>query len=87
MSGPEIDPRAATLLFGNRIRQIREEQGISQDALAHRAGLHSSIVGRLERGVHQPTLSTILAVGYGLGVDPAELLAGLLDATHRRPGD
>ena len=50
------------------MRKIRESQGITQDRLAKRADLHSSIIGRLERGAHEPRLSTVIAVARGLGV-------------------
>jgi transcriptional regulator with XRE-family HTH domain len=73
----DIDPRAVTIAFGRRLREVREREGLSQDALGLRAKLHRSIIGRLERGAHQPTLSTALAVAFGLGVRPGELLDDL----------
>ena len=75
----DIDPRALTIAFGKRMRELREREGLSQDALSDRAKLHRSIIGRLERGAHQPTLSTALAVAKGLGVTPGELLDKLVE--------
>jgi transcriptional regulator with XRE-family HTH domain len=56
------------------MRQLRERKDLTQDALAHRAGLHTSIVTRLERGVREPRLTTMMAVAIGLEVSLGELL-------------
>jgi transcriptional regulator with XRE-family HTH domain len=55
------------------MRQLREQRGLTQDVLAHRAGLHSSIVARLERGAHEPRLTTMMAVAQGFEISLAEL--------------
>ena len=51
--------------LGKRLRELRLQAGISsQEALAHRAGMHRTYIGRLERGesgVTVDTLATILA--------------------------
>ncbi len=36
--------------FGERVRKLRLERGLTQEALAARAGLHSTYVGGIERG-------------------------------------
>lgn len=68
------DPRASSAAFGRRVRQLRNERGLSQDALARATDVHTTMIGRLERGVREPRLSTILRVAYGLDVEPGELL-------------
>ena len=45
--------------------------------LSHRCGLHFSEISRLERGGRDARLTTIVKVAQGLGVAPAELLAGM----------
>ena len=51
--------------IGERLRSLRQAAGIpSQEALAHRAGVHRTYVGRVERGESGITvemLATILA--------------------------
>jgi transcriptional regulator with XRE-family HTH domain len=45
-----FDPRPADDLFGERIRALRERQGLSQVALAQRLGVNASTVVAWERG-------------------------------------
>jgi transcriptional regulator with XRE-family HTH domain len=72
---------AASVAFGRRLRKLRAEHGLSQDQLAERAGMRSTVIGRLERGVREPRLTTILRVARGLGVQPGALLDGLDNAS------
>jgi transcriptional regulator with XRE-family HTH domain len=69
--------QAASVAFGRRLRELRAEHGLSQDQLAERTGMHPTAIGRLERGVREPRLTTILRVARGLGVQPGALLDGL----------
>ena len=45
--------------FGRKVREIRKEQGLSQEALAARAGLDRSYMGHIERGEKNVTLTKI----------------------------
>lgn len=63
--------------FGRRLRAVRERQGMSQDALSHATGVHSTAIGRIERGGREPRLTTILTLARGLGVTPGALLDDL----------
>ena len=60
--------------FGQNVRQQRAAQRISQEQLAARAGLHSTEVSRLERGVRDPRLSTIVRIAAALDLPAGELL-------------
>ncbi|MBF4286481.1 helix-turn-helix domain-containing protein, partial [Vibrio anguillarum] len=42
------DPRLVA--FGERVRHIRKEKGLSQEALADLAGIDRSYMGHIERG-------------------------------------
>ena len=44
---------------GKRIRKYRKSCGLSQAALADKAGIPSNTVARLERGEHQATTTTL----------------------------
>lgn len=58
------------------IRELRTARGLSQEELAHRAGIHLTWVNRLENGGANPTWSTTKRVARGLGI-PHEMLAAL----------
>jgi transcriptional regulator with XRE-family HTH domain len=66
-----------SIAFGQRLRELRAEHGVSQDQLARRAGIHSTAIGRFERGKREPRLRSILRLAEGLGVEPDRLVADL----------
>jgi transcriptional regulator with XRE-family HTH domain len=68
------DPRAASAAFGQRLRDLRAEHGLSQDDLADKTDVHPTAIGRLERGSREPRLTTILRIARGLDVPPGALL-------------
>jgi DNA-binding XRE family transcriptional regulator len=46
---------------------------LSQEALAHDAGVHPNVVGRLERGSYNPTLLTLHAIATKLDISLQDL--------------
>jgi transcriptional regulator with XRE-family HTH domain len=62
--------------FAANLRRLRLAAGLSQMQLGDRAGLHFSEVSRLERGLRDPRLTTIVRLAGALQVPPAELLPG-----------
>lgn len=73
--------------FGARLRRLREASGLSQEELAHRAGLTPNAVGTLERGERRrPYPNTIRALADALelgGDDRAALIASV--PARKRP--
>lgn len=63
------------LALGRAMRATREERGISQEALALKAGLHRNYYSSLERGSHNPSHLVILKIAEALDVKASELLA------------
>ena len=63
--------------LGRRMRELREEQGTSQEDFAESCGLHRTAVGLLERGKSIPRLDTLLIVAHALGVTVSKLLQGI----------
>jgi transcriptional regulator with XRE-family HTH domain len=61
--------------FGRVIRELRTEQGLSQEELGNRTGLHRNHVGQVERGELAPTLKSVEVLADALGVAPSELIA------------
>ncbi len=60
--------------FGERVRELREERGLSQEALADLAGLHRTHVSLIERAQRSARLETIEALAKALKVTAAELM-------------
>lgn len=52
---------------------MRQDKGLSQEALAHLAGLDRSYMGGIERGEHNVALVNIKKIARALGV-PAHIL-------------
>jgi transcriptional regulator with XRE-family HTH domain len=67
------DPRAASIAFGRRLRQLRREHGLSQYDLATETGIHPTAIARMERGAREPRLTTIQRLAQGLDVHPGAL--------------
>lgn len=68
--------------FGDRLRTARRQAGLSQEALAHEAGLHRTYIGSVERGERNIALLNILTLATVLGVDVDMLLTGLRRPPH-----
>ena len=69
-----VEPKIAV---GRNIKAQRRRLGITQEALAHRAGMHPVEVGRAERGVRDMRVSTVAKLASGLNVPAMELLRGV----------
>ncbi len=63
--------------FGKRLRELRTEKGISQEALALDAGFDRTYMSLIERGKRNPSLVSICRIAQILEVNPQELLAGV----------
>jgi transcriptional regulator with XRE-family HTH domain len=62
------------LAFGQRVRELRRELGISQEELAERSGLHRTYVGGIERGERNVSLVNLVRLARGLGMSASTLL-------------
>lgn len=56
------------------MREVRQDLGISQEALADRAGLHRTYVGGIERGERNVSFANLVRLADALEVGPARLL-------------
>jgi transcriptional regulator with XRE-family HTH domain len=60
--------------IGKRIREARQEQGLSQEALADLSGIGRSYMSGIERGVRNLSTLHLLRIAKALRVRPAALL-------------
>ncbi|HXB16396.1 MAG TPA: helix-turn-helix transcriptional regulator [Solirubrobacteraceae bacterium] len=68
-------PRRSTQdkALGEALRGLRDRQGLTQEALASRAGITTGTYARLELGQSDPSWSTLRAVAKALGVTLSQL--------------
>jgi transcriptional regulator with XRE-family HTH domain len=66
--------------IGKRIRELREEQGITVTELAKRSGLARNSLSLIELGNRTPGAATIEKIARGLTVEPGELFVSEADA-------
>jgi transcriptional regulator with XRE-family HTH domain len=72
-----IDIQGHCLRFGEKLRRIRREVGISMETLGNRAGLHRTEIGHLEHARREPRLTTIFRVAHALDMSASRLLEGV----------
>jgi transcriptional regulator with XRE-family HTH domain len=73
----QID-KAVRKQFAANLRTRRDQQGLSQEVLAHMCGLDRTTISLLERSLRSPTLETIVVLARALALDSAaELLDGV----------
>jgi transcriptional regulator with XRE-family HTH domain len=75
-----MDPKH---IFGQNLRRLRTAKGISQEELALRAGLHRTYIGSVERGERNICLENMVNIAGALGVQMAELVAGITPVSSR----
>lgn len=63
--------------FGLRVRELRREQGFTQESLAAACDLDRTYIGGIERGERNVALRNIEAIADALGITLEELMAGL----------
>jgi len=61
--------------LGKAIRQLREERGMTQEALAQEAGITVGHMSMIERGHSNPTWATVRAIAFALNLPLTEVAA------------
>ena len=59
--------------FGEVIRDLRKDKGLSQEELADKAGVHRTYIGMIERGEKNITLENINKISKALQITIHEL--------------
>ena len=71
--------------LGAAIRHFRQTEGVSQEELAARAGLHRTYVGGVERGERNPSFLSLLRLAEALATPLSEIVLWLEAELARRP--
>lgn len=61
-------------LFGEKVRQVRLQKGMSQETLALESGLEYSQINRIELGKINTSISHLFIIAKALEVHPKELV-------------
>lgn len=64
----------ALVQLGKRIRELRADRGLSQEALADLAELDRTYISSIERGHRNASLLTLHRIAEALEVEPVELV-------------
>ncbi|PJR06984.1 helix-turn-helix domain-containing protein, partial [Sinorhizobium meliloti] len=60
----------------HRLRALRRQQSLSLEQLGERTGLTKSYLSKLERGLSEPSISTVLRLAEAYGVGVSQLVGG-----------
>ena len=72
-----MDEASIKQVFGKRLREIRHDKGLSQEALAHACELDRTYIGGIERGERNISLINIVRIARALEIDPLKLMTSL----------
>ncbi|RCW80172.1 DNA-binding XRE family transcriptional regulator [Phyllobacterium bourgognense] len=61
-------------IFARNLRTLRQAKDLSQEELAHRAGIDRTYISALERNVYNASIDVVDRLAEALGVEAAELL-------------
>jgi transcriptional regulator with XRE-family HTH domain len=73
-----MNPRAdIAVRFGERVRALRKQTGLSQEAFAAKCGLDRTYISGIERGKRNVSLRNIQIIARALGISMSQLMEGL----------
>ncbi|GJL67714.1 MAG: transcriptional regulator [Nitrospirales bacterium] len=62
--------------FGDRVRQLRREKGLSQESFADKCGLDRTYISGIERGKRNISLRNIEVIAKALQISISKLMKG-----------
>jgi len=71
--------------FGQILRELRNESGLSQEQLGFESGYHRTYISSLERGLRSPSLKTIFDLAKTLSVPASEIIMRLESSGYQNP--
>lgn len=63
--------------LGETVKNLRNEMGLSQEALAERCDFDRTYISLIERGQRNPSLTNLIRLAEGLEVSTSDLIKGL----------
>lgn len=70
--------------FGKVLRELRNRTGLSQEQLGLECNLDRTFISLLERGLRQPTLTTLFVLAHKLNVSPVEIVQKIEDEFSKK---
>ncbi|MBW8636224.1 helix-turn-helix transcriptional regulator [Hoeflea sp. WL0058] len=61
-------------VFAHNLRAARQAKGVSQEELAHRAGLDRTYISSLERSVYNASIDVVDRLANALQIEASDLL-------------
>ena len=71
---PRKNAHRILISFGNNLKRRRKVMGLSLRQFAAEADIDHAMIDRYERGITNPSLTTIAKLAAALGIEPFELL-------------
>lgn len=68
-----MSKRKILIAFGDKVRELRKEKGLSQEELSYKADLHRTYIGMIERAEKNITLINIEKIAKAFDVNIKEL--------------
>ncbi len=69
-----MGPTSLSAAFAEVVQELRAKRRLSQEDLAHDAGLHRTYVGLIERGLRNPTIEVGNALALALGTTLSDMI-------------
>ena len=73
-SGCDMRVEQISTVFGQVLREQRISRELSQEELALAADVDRTFVSQMERGIRQPTITTLMKLAGALGIQPSTLV-------------
>lgn len=71
-------------IFGQAMKRWRLKRGLTQEGLAHEAGITTSYASQVENGKKVPSLTVVLKLSIALDLTPAELLSDFTASSMKK---
>ncbi|GAB2668407.1 hypothetical protein GCM10027088_53960 [Nocardia goodfellowii] len=84
MTGSDVGANSPIVRVGDRLRQIRQDRGLTLTALSRSCGVSVSYLSAVEKDINQPSLHTLAAITAALGVSIPDVVGHLGQAPARR---